>query len=45
MNLLEQLNNTGITLVIVTHDPAIAKKTKIIYTITKGKLAHAETFT
>lgn len=41
MNLLEELNRSGITIIIVTHNIAVAERTSISYNITDGILCQS----
>ena len=42
MRLLQKLNETGITMIIVTHNPVVAKMCKKRYVLTDGKLVEEE---
>ena len=42
MSLLQKLNETGITMIIVTHNPVVAKMCKKRYVLTDGKLVEEE---
>ena len=42
MNILEELNKSGQTIILITHDPNVAKRAKRVVSISDGKL-HEET--
>lgn len=42
MNMLEELNKNGQTIILITHDPNVAKRAKRVVSISDGKL-HEET--
>jgi putative ABC transport system ATP-binding protein len=43
MDLLEQLNDSGVTVVVITHDPAVAARARRRVTILDGLLSETET--
>jgi putative ABC transport system ATP-binding protein len=42
MDLLEQLNGSGVTVVVITHDPAVAARARRRVTILDGRLSEGE---
>lgn len=42
MNIFEKINNQGVTVIVVTHDPAIAKRAKRIMKIQDGMVKEVE---
>lgn len=44
MNLLREVNETGITLLIITHEPEIAEKTKRVINIRDGLIVNEEQY-
>lgn len=42
MDLLEQLNDSGVTVVVITHDPAVAARARRRVTILDGRLSESD---
>ena len=40
LEILEQMNAAGLTLVVVTHDPAVARRARRILVLEDGRIVH-----
>jgi ABC-type lipoprotein export system ATPase subunit len=40
LEILEQMNASGLTLIVVTHDPAVARRARRVLVLQDGRVVH-----